>query len=101
MVLHWLYENTTNINRNDILMDKLSPYHNASFYIGPIGSFYDQVNDTGSGYTIDAVFHAQTILYLTFVTFMHRMGSFSSVVFKENIVFYIFQYGTVLKLCPA
>jgi hypothetical protein len=38
-----------------------------SFYIGPIGSFYDQVNDTGSGYTIDAVFHAQTILYLTFV----------------------------------
>jgi hypothetical protein len=38
-----------------------------SFYIGPIGSFYNQVNDTGSGYTIDAVFHAQTILYLTFV----------------------------------
>ena len=31
MVLH--YENTTNINRNDMLMDKLSPYHNASFYI--------------------------------------------------------------------
>jgi hypothetical protein len=27
MVLH--YENTTNINRNDMLMDKLSLYHNA------------------------------------------------------------------------
>jgi hypothetical protein len=34
-----------------------------SFYIGPIGSFYDQVNDTGSGYTIDAVSRTDNTLF--------------------------------------
>ena len=33
MTLHWLYENAKNINRNDNLKDKLSHYHNPSFYI--------------------------------------------------------------------